>query len=378
MAGIYLHIPFCESRCIYCNFYSTTQQENLKERYVSAICNELHERKAYLKGEDIHTIYIGGGTPSQLSIEQLQIIFEKIKEEYNLSSCEEITIEANPDDLTPNYIIGLKTLPVNRISMGIQTFNDKALKFLNRRHDAEGAIRAINLCKEAGFLNFSIDLIYGLPGETLQQWEEDITKALQVCPSHISAYCLSYEKGTPLYRMMKEGKIAEIDDDTNLAYYTLLINKLKDAGYEHYEISNFCLPGRSSRHNSSYWQGVPYLGCGAAAHSYNGEEREWNVANIEQYVSGIESKRRNYEKEELDVTTRYNEMIMTRLRTSIGLDLHVLKELFGKDMYNYCLQTAEPYIKSEQLMVDNKYLRLTEKGIFTSDYIISDLFFVVS
>lgn len=378
MAGIYIHIPFCESRCIYCNFYSTTHQDKLKSRYVDALCTELNDRVNYLKGEPIHTIYIGGGTPSQLSIDQLKTIFNKIQENFNLKGCEEITLEANPDDLTPEYILGLKTLPINRISMGVQSFNDDALKFLHRRHNSEGAIKAVNLCREVGFDNFSIDLIYGLPGETVSQWEEDVRQALLLAPPHISAYCLSYESGTPLYKMLKKRKVAEIDDDTNLNFYTILRSKLKAAGYEHYEISNFCLPGKFSRHNSSYWEGIPYLGCGAAAHSFDGNEREWNVSNIEQYIIGIEDGNRNYEKEELDPTTLYNEMVMTRLRTAVGIDLEELKKLFGVEMYNYCVEAAQPHIRTEKLIIERGYMHFSEKGIFTSDDIISDLFFVAS
>jgi putative oxygen-independent coproporphyrinogen III oxidase len=376
MAGIYLHIPFCESRCIYCSFYSTVRQEKLKDRYVAALCRELSERKDYIRKEQARTLYIGGGTPSQLSISQLSTIFECIAQHFSLSLLEEVTIEANPDDLTESYLSELKQLPVNRISMGIQTFDNSALKFLNRRHDAEEAIHAVELCRKVGFNNFSIDLIYGLPGETLEQWKNDIRQTLALRPPHISAYSLSYDQGTPLCKMLQEGKVNEVNEQQSLAYYTLLMKELKQAGYEHYEISNFCLPGCHSRHNSSYWQGIPYLGCGAAAHSYNGNEREWNIADLKQYTIGIEQGERNFETEELDEDTRYNELVMTSLRTANGVDLELLNQKFGKKYYDYCMKMSEPHILRKKMECKDGRLRLTESGIFVSNDIISDLFVV--
>lgn len=376
MAGIYLHIPFCESRCIYCNFYSTTRFDDWKDRYVAALCQEIRTRKDYLKGEPIRTIYLGGGTPSQLSITQLKTIFECIEENYDLNQCEETTLEANPDDLTLEYLSGLKRLPINRISMGVQTFDNRALRFLRRRHDAEEAVHAVENCRKVGFDNFSIDLIYGLPEETPERWKSDIAQTLALRPAHISAYCLSYETGTPLDKMLKEQQIKEVDEQSSLSYYNLLMKELKQAGYEHYEISNFCLPGQYSRHNSSYWRGVPYLGCGASAHSYNGNERDWNTADLKQYITGIEDGDRIFESEILDSTTKYNESIMTGLRTSIGVDMNKLKETSGEKAHDYCLKMATPHLKTHKLEYANGYLRLTSNGIFVSDDIISDLFIV--
>lgn len=376
MAGIYLHIPFCESRCIYCSFYSTTRFDDWKDRYVAALCSEIRERKDYLKGELIHTIYLGGGTPSLLSIAQLKAIFECLEENYDLSQCEETTLEANPDDLTLEYLSELKRLPVNRISMGVQTFDNQMLRFLRRRHNAEEAIRAIEYCREVGFSNFSIDLIYGLPEETPERWKNDIKQTLALKPPHISAYCLSYEPGTALDKMLKEQQIKEIDEKNSLSYYNLLMKELKQAGYEHYEISNFCLPRQYSRHNSSYWRGIPYLGCGASAHSYNGNERDWNTADLKQYITGIENGNRIFESEILDSTTKYNESIMTGLRTSIGVDMNKLKETSGEKAHDYCLKMAIPHLKTHKLEYANGHLRLTPDGIFVSDDIISDLFIV--
>lgn len=376
MAGIYLHIPFCKSRCIYCNFYSTTRFDDWKDRYVAALCREIRERKDYLKGELIHTIYLGGGTPSQLTIAQLRTIFECIEENYDLSQCEETTLEANPDDLTIEYLSGLRALPINRISMGVQTFDDQMLRFLRRRHDSEEAIHAIEYCRKVGFENFSIDLIYGLPEETPERWENDIKQTLALKPPHISAYCLSYESGTVLNKMLKEHQIKEVDEQNSLSYYNLLMKELKQEGYEHYEISNFCLPDRYSRHNSSYWRGISYLGCGASAHSYNGNEREWNTADIKRYITGIENGERLFDSEILDSTTKYNESIMTGLRTSRGVDLKKLEETSGKKAHDYCLKMATPHLKTNKLEYTNGHLRLTPEGIFVSDDIISDLFIV--
>lgn len=374
MAGIYIHIPFCKSRCIYCSFYSTTESSSLRERYINALCRELTDRKDYLQGEAIHTIYFGGGTPSQLTKEDLDLVFATLSRNYNLDDCEEITLEANPDDLSIQYLKGLSTLPINRISMGIQTFDDHLLKFLNRRHNSKEAIQAFNNARKVGFRNISIDLIYGLPGATTSQWMDDVEQALSLRPEHISAYSLSYEQGTPIYNMLNKHRINEIDEDKYLEFYTILMNELRESGYEHYEISNFCLPDYHSRHNSSYWHGIPYLGCGAAAHSFNGYQREWNIADLDLYIKGIETGERKFEKETLTENMQYNEMIMTMLRTKEGIDLSLLKNRFGNDYYNYCLSSARPNIEMKKMVIADNHLRLTRKGIFVSDDIISDMF----
>ena len=243
MAGIYLHIPFCKTRCIYCDFYSTTRSE-LKTRYVHALCRELEIRKEYLKGEPVETIYFGGGTPSQLEEADFKRIFETIQENYGMEHCREITLEANPDDLSQEYLKMLSFLPFNRISMGIQTFDDTTLQLLKRRHSSQTAVEAVRRCREAGFQNISIDLIYGLPGETKERWENDLRQAIRLDVEHISAYHLTYEEDTPIYNMLKQHQIEEVDEDSSLQFFTLLIEHLQNAGYEHYEISNFCRPGK--------------------------------------------------------------------------------------------------------------------------------------
>ena len=372
MAGIYIHIPFCKTRCIYCDFYSTTRSE-LKEKYIHALCRELEIRRQYLQGESIETIYLGGGTPSQLSGEDFQQVFDAIEKTYGMKQVQEITLEANPDDLTPQYVQMLANLPFNRISMGLQTFDEATLRLLNRRHTAAQAITAIERCREAGFRNISIDLIYGLPGETAERWEHDLTQAIALNPEHISAYHLIYEEGTPIYKMLQQHHVSEVDEESSVYFFSSLIDRLTTAGYEHYEISNFCRPGYHSRHNTSYWQGIPYLGCGPSAHSFNRREREWNIASLNKYLQGIESGERACETEILDTTTRYNECIITSIRTSQGLSLTKLKEEFGTELWQYCLNMAAHSIKNGMLEERGDNLRLTRKGIFISDSIMSDL-----
>ena len=372
MAGLYLHIPFCKKRCIYCDFFSSTL---LKYRgaYVSALCRELKQRKDYLKGEPVKTVYLGGGTPSLLQRTELEQLFGEIGKVYGLEVCEEITMEANPDDLTEHYVQMLTTLPVNRLSIGIQTFDDGLLKLLNRRHTAAEAIDAVKRCQDAGFSNISIDLIYGLPGETDAIWEQDLEQAIALGVQHISAYSLTYEEGTALWQLREKQQIQEADEEQSLRFFSTLMKRLKEAGYQHYEISNFCLPGRHSRHNSSYWKEIPYLGCGAAAHSFDGTSRQWNVADIEQYLQGIADGKPVFEREVLDLTTRYNEFVMTGLRTANGIELTKLRERYGEKLYRYCLEMATPCIDRKFLLITENRLHFTESGLFISDSIISDL-----
>ena len=375
MAGIYIHIPFCKTRCIYCDFYSTTRSE-LKSQYIRALCRELTERKEYLKGEAVETIYFGGGTPSQLSEEDFKEVFKTIEQVYGMREATEITLEANPDDLTEEYIGMLHTLPFNRISMGIQTFDDATLQLLNRRHNATQAIEAVKRCRQAGFQNISIDLIYGLPGETEQRWAQDLQQAVSLDVEHISAYHLIYEEGTPLYKMLQQHSVSQVDEDSSLNFFSTLIDTLSAAGYEHYEISNFCRPGYYSRHNTSYWKGIPYLGCGPSAHSFNGTTREWNISSIDRYIKGIEEGQRVFETEYLGPTTRYNEFIITTMRTVWGTPIEKLKQLFGIEMWEYCRKMATPYLKNGKLEEYEGALRLTREGIFISDSIMSDLLWV--
>lgn len=375
MAGIYLHIPFCKTRCIYCDFYSTTQSER-KRAYVNALCKELEMRRSYLKNEPIETIYFGGGTPSQLEEEDFKQIFATIESVYGLEEAIEVTLEANPDDLTQDYVRMLSSLPFNRISMGVQTFNNDTLKLLNRRHNAAQAIEAVRTCREMGFQNISIDLIYGLPNETLEGWTADLEQAIALKVEHLSAYHLTYEEGTPLYRMLKQNRVHEVEEECSVMFFDRLTERLSQAGYEQYEISNFCRPGFYSKHNSSYWKGTPYLGCGASAHSYNQSSREWNTAAIDPYITGIESGHRIFEVEDLDVATRYNDLIVTAMRTIWGLSLRQVREEFGESFLDYCLTMAQPYILEGKLIQTEETLRLTKEGILVSDAIMRDLLYI--
>ena len=375
MAGIYIHIPFCKRRCIYCDFFSTTQSEK-KAEYVHALVRELEMRKDYVGDEEIETIYLGGGTPSQLSQEELEEIFAYIYKVYKVTPDAEITLEANPDDLTPEYVSMLRTLPVNRISMGIQTFQEETLKLLHRRHTARQAIEAFRRCREAGFQNISIDLMYGLPGETLETWEQDLQQAVDLHPEHISAYHLIYEEGTTLWNLREQNKVEEAEEELSLTLFKTLIERLTKAGYQHYEISNFCLPGLHSRHNSSYWTGKKYLGCGPSAHSFDGISRQWNVSSLEKYLEGIRSNQLDFELEDLDLYTRYNDFVITSIRTCWGMPLAQLRTTYGETLYNYCLRMAKPHIEQGVLEIKEDTLKLTPQGIFISDGIMSDLLWI--
>ena len=402
MAGIYIHIPFCRSRCIYCGFYSTTALD-LRQRYVDALCREMEIRGMWKEkcgrrnDEEIETIYLGGGTPSQLTSSQLSQLFIYISKVYNISPSsflvppsptKEITIEVNPDDVTVEFAAVLQQLPINRVSMGIQTFDDQRLRFLHRRHTARQAIEAVSILRSAGINNLSIDLMYGFPGETLSDWQSDIDSALSLNVEHISAYCLMIEEGTPLHRMLKQhngdcplceqrselqGDCPQcVDEETERSMYYTLIDRLTAAGYEHYEISNFARPGFRSRHNSSYWNGTPYIGLGAAAHSYDIRSRSWNIADINAYIEGIERGERLFEEEILDDNTRYNDAVTIGLRTCEGINLDTLPKKYR----DYCIKNARRYLDDGLLELTTQHLHLTRRGLFVSDMVMSDLMMI--
>jgi oxygen-independent coproporphyrinogen-3 oxidase len=374
MTGLYIHIPFCASRCIYCGFYSTTNVD-IKQRYVDTLCHEMELRRYEVKGP-LSTIYVGGGTPSQLSLDQLRQIFTSITNIWGKTEGE-ITIECNPDDINAKFANGLASIGINRVSMGVQTFNDPQLHFLHRRHSAEEAILATQQLRAAGIHNINIDLMFGFPNESMALWEEDLWMALALNPQHISAYSLMYEKGTPLYNMLHTGKIQEIDEQLSLAMYNKLIDLLTAAGYEHYEISNFAWHNENisfrSQHNSSYWHEIPYIGLGAAAHSYNLISRSWNIADINQYIKNIQHDILPSETEELDLNTRYDDLITTALRTSEGINMAKMKEEYGTNLYDYLIEGAKKYIARHQMKMANDHLSLTRDGLFISDMIMSDL-----
>ena len=412
MPGLYIHIPFCASRCIYCGFYSTvpTKKKNerlsVEEQYVNAVCHEMElrtEKKSDMsagKTSSLSTIYLGGGTPSQLSFESLQKIFQTINKVYHIglewgienntgttATPIEITMECNPDDVTEEFAQNLRQLPVNRISMGAQTFSDERLKFLHRRHTANEVETAVSRLRTVGIKNISVDLMFGFPNETLEEWEDDIERLLALDVEHISAYNLMYEEGTPLYRLLQAGKVKEMNDELYRQMYDMLIDRLAAAGYEQYEISNFAkLPQESSKlkvqsskfkvpspfrsqHNSSYWHNIPYIGIGASAHSYGNGKRSWNVADTETYINAIREGRLPCEAEVIDADTHYNDMVMTALRTCEGIELSTL----SAEYRTYLMCLATPLLQQGLLKEDNGWIHLTRNGIYVSDSIMSDL-----
>ena len=372
MSMIYLHVPFCTSRCIYCDFYSTTQSATVRHEYVNAACAELANRKSYLADRHIQSIYFGGGTPSQLQIKEIAILLDSINKHYDIDTNAEITLEANPDDVTPDFAHNLRNLGFNRVSLGVQSFNDRILKMLNRRHDAATAQDAVHTLQQAGLDNISIDLIYGLPTQLLQDFSSDLQKAFSLPIKHLSTYALSIEQGTLLQRKIQSNELAETDEDTFIAEYEIMMQQAHVHGFEHYEISNFALPGFESRHNSGYWNNTPYLGIGPGAHSFNGtDERQYNEPNLGKYISAAGFPPHTIEHHTL--SDQFDEQVFTSLRTRKGLSLKNLEKRFGEAWLEYLKRAAQKHIISGNLSLNNNTLCLTRKGIMTSNDIISDL-----
>lgn len=375
MFSLYIHVPFCATRCVYCDFFSNTDTR-YKEPYLRAIEKEMELRGEYIDDDTLETIYLGGGTPSRLSGNDLERIFNAISRRFSIAEGAEITLEANPDDIRPDYLSALRDLPINRISMGIQSFQPEDLRLLNRRHDREQAIRAVELCQAHGFTNLSIDLIYGLPGQTPEAWEENLRQAIRLGTPHLSAYHLTYEEGTALYKRLQAGQVEPVDEEVSVTLFHILTERMAEAGFQHYEISNFARPGFHARHNSAYWIGKPYLGLGPSAHSYNRTSREWNVASLPLYLRGIESGQPATERETLDLSTRYNDFIITGLRTMWGISLDKLRTEFGEALLAYCQKQARPYIQRGLLRQENDRLALSQAGILLSDGIMSELMYI--
>lgn len=374
MAGIYIHIPYCKTRCTYCDFYTLTNESQI-DAFVDALCTEAGIRQEELN-EPVQTIYFGGGTPSRLHKAHFVQIFDTLFSHYVIDPDAEITVEANPDDLSDDYIRMLAQLPVNRLSIGIQSFDDGELKFLSRRHSAQQAIDAVKKCQLQGFHNISIDLMYGLPGQTLEIWEQNLYQALALNIQHVSAYHLIYEEKTRMHSLLKAGKIKPVDEEISTAMFGLLIDRLTTDGFIHYEISAFSKEGYFSRHNSAYWQNKKYLGLGPAAHSYDGDNRSRNVASLNRYIKSMESGAPERETEHLNLYEKYNEFILTGLRTMWGIDLAQLKERFGETLFQFCMRNAQKYLDSGLLTTEDQTMRLTRQGIFISDGIMSDLMWV--
>ena len=376
MAGIYLHFPYCKTKCIYCDFYSKTDMRSLSD-YIKAMCAELRLRRDYLQNEPVDTIYFGGGTPGLLACGDLNLVIEEINKQFSVSSNPEITLEVNPDDVTSDYVAELKSLPVNRISMGVQSFDAGELLFLQRRHSASQAIEAVKRCQRAGFKNTGIDLMYGLPGQTIETWKNTLEQAVRLNVAHISAYHLIYEENTEIYRKLKSGVITPCDEDASIEMFNELIDTLIREGFIHYEISAFAKSGYISKHNSSYWKNVNYLGIGASAHSYNKISRDRNISDTEKYIENILSGKSASETELIDKDTAYNDYIVTSLRTMWGISPEKIKAEFGTEKEKYCMTQARKYLNDNLLESDEQIVRLTRKGMFVSDGIMSDLLWVV-
>lgn len=376
-AGLYLHIPFCTSKCHYCDFYSVTALSR-KDDVVQAMVKEIQSETVFLGAAKpaLRTLYFGGGTPSLLQSEDFSRLFNAIETSYDLSGLEEVTLEANPDDLTPDYLALLRQFPFNRLSIGVQTLDDEALRRINRRHTAGQAKQAVLDCRTAGFNNLSIDLMYGLPGQTAEQFRQTLNEALTLPVTHISSYALSWEEGSVLYKELMQGRLQQAPDEVLEACYVELNAVLATHGFQRYELSNFAKPGYESKHNSAYWDGTSYLGIGPGAHSYNGSQRRNNRPSIDCYLEGMRVGEPARELEWLDSNARYNDFIMTGLRTTKGILVKELEKLFGMSKRYYCLYNARKNLKNGFLVYENERLRLDEKGLFIADDICSDLIWV--
>lgn len=375
MFGIYIHVPFCSKKCGYCDFYSIIRLTN-KSDYLNALIKEIEFRANELNSTDVATIYFGGGTPSLLSLNDFKSIFDVIHKTFDLKVTKEITVEVNPDDVTIDYIKGLKALGVNRISMGVQSFNNRILKFMNRRHNKNQAIEAVNRIREAGIDNLSIDLIYGVPGMTSEEWNSSIDEAINLQVQHISAYHLTFEPDTPFYKRLQKKEILEINDAESVKQYDALVNGLAKGGFIDYEISNFCLPNHESTHNSNYWNGIKYFGFGPSAHSYDGATRRWNDSNLDKYVDGLNTDLPYFGSEKLSLKDIYNETIMLSLRTKKGMNLEVLRDQFDTDFLTHFDAILQENLENRRLIIQNNFVSVKRESKFLTDKIISDFFMV--
>ncbi len=371
MAGIYIHIPFCKKLCNYCDFYHLISSGD-SSLFIGALVKEAELRQTYLENDNVSTIYFGGGTPSVLSINELGRILDIITILFHPEEKSEITIELNPDDVNSEYLKGLKDLNINRISLGVQSWRDEDLKMLNRRHDGKSAVNALEEIFRAGFENVTIDLIYGIPGMQTKDWASNLDIAFSFDIKHLSAYHLTIEPGTVFWKMKDKGFFKEIDEEESAIQFQTLIDKSEESGLIHYEISNFGKPGFFSIHNTNYWKQVNYLGLGPSAHSFNGYSRQWNIRDLKRYINFLREKKTFFEKEDLDVKTRFNEYIMTSLRTMWGIDLEYVEKMFEKEGYDYLMNLAGKFKTYGLIKEDKKNLVLTNQGKMISDNIISE------
>ncbi|WP_395807747.1 radical SAM family heme chaperone HemW [Daejeonella sp.] len=373
MAGIYLHIPFCKKACHYCDFHFSTSPQ-YKDQMLQALSQEIDLRKNYLAGETIETIYFGGGTPSLLSADEIQILIGAITDLYEVSPQAEITLEANPDDLNPQKVREFRQTLINRFSIGIQSFFEEDLKWMNRAHTAREAQGSIKRVQDAGFENITADLIYGFPLLSKPKWEHNIQQLIELDIPHISSYSMTVEPATALSSFIKKGEQKPMDEGQSTTQFLILMEQLTEAGFEHYEISNFAKPGLYSKHNSNYWEGVSYLGIGPSAHSFNGESRQWNVSNNSKYIDQIQLKKIPAEMEVLSTENRINEYIMTSLRTSKGMSLQKITEHFGSDYSKEVRNGLEPFADKNWINLNDQIVTLTTDGKLFADHIASELF----
>ena len=375
MAGIYIHIPFCRQKCYYCDFYKTVNT-TLTEKFLSALKTEIVQRKNYFGNEIVETIYFGGGTPSVLTKTEISAIIGVLHQHFNIAVNVEITFEANPDDLSVEYLKDIFSTGIRRLSIGIQSFQDEYLQKMNRRHDTNQSITAVENAAKTGFNDISVDLIYGLPGLTINQWKADLEQVFSLPVQHLSAYHLTYHKGTPFYTWLKKGTLKALKETESIKQFEILIKMAKEKGFEQYEISNFAKEGRYSKHNSSYWKGIKYLGLGPSAHSFNSVSRSWNISHIDTYIKALEFGLPYFEEEILSENNKYNEYILTRIRTIWGVSIYELEEFFGTEKSNYFRINIEKYVNSGLVKLNNGIYNLTEKGMFVSDEIMSNLMFI--
>ena len=384
MSGIYLHIPFCKSKCAYCNFFSLVTEKKMDD-YVSALKKEIINRKSYLGDDVVKTIYFGGGTPSLLPIKYVEEILELLHENYNIISNPEVTLEINPDTIDKDKMMSLKRLGVNRMSVGIQSFNDDDLRYLGRRHDSRHALQVLDDLSGVGFDRITLDLIYGMPTLTEEKWNHNLDIFFSTGISHLSAYALTVEPKTILGQKIEKEELQEVSEEDTIRHYNILVERTKENGFEHYEISNFAKEGCRSQHNSIYWQDVKYLGLGPSAHSYDGNSRQWNVSNITKYIQFVNADidtdtdadtdmGRYYEREILSKEDKYNEYVMTSLRTSWGCNVDKIERDYGKSYAHNFLKNIKKYLDSGiMLMKDNSFI-LTDEGMLFADGIAAELF----
>jgi len=371
MAGFYVHISYFKKICNYCDFYRVVSSGSPK-KYIESVISESKLRKGYIGDAKINTVYIGGGTPSTLSIKELSLLLESLRDVYQWDKEVEFTLEVNPDDITEIYLRSIKDLGINRISIGIQSWSDRILKTMNRRHNSLQAEKAINYILDAEFKNISVDLIYGVPGLTMEEWEETLRRTVVFDIQHLSVYHLTIEPDTVFGKMKKQGLLDEIEEEYSVAQYNLLLEITEGAGFINYEISNFGKEGFFSKHNTSYWQQIPYIGLGPSAHSFNGYSRQWNESDVDKYIEEIDNGRLPYEKEELDEKVRFNEYVMTSLRTMWGIDLDKIEEKFGKEILDYTKNLAKKYVEYGMMLEKKGNLSLTKQAIMVSDNIIAE------